>query len=54
MSEERIALIGSNSANGIVRVKLNIEMPYALAMKILDLVQSLPPESEVDEKPIAG
>lgn len=40
MSEELIELIGSDSANGRIRVRLDIELPHDRAMQILKTVHS--------------
>lgn len=49
MAEKIIEISGSETLPHSLKVNIQMEMPYDLAVQILDLIQTLPPEPEADE-----
>ena len=54
MAEKIIEINGSETLPHSLKVNIQMEMPYDLAVKILDLIQTLPPEPDAEEKPAEG
>ncbi|MBP5857376.1 hypothetical protein KAJ83_10180 [Marivibrio halodurans] len=46
MADKVLEFIGSDSLPDAMRVNIQMEMPYDLAIKILDLIQKNMPEEE--------
>ena len=53
MADKIIEISGSETLPHSLKVNIQMEMPYDLAVKILELIQSMPPEPK-DEPPASS